>query len=210
MSHAGQTTTDFMSTENPIQPQTKPEPQAPALRSVDLLADLVDLRTLERDQARADLARVKRDYKALAKCYKTALTDCKSWADAELRMKTEMECAASPLVIQSDINLWEWCKTAIRESGTWPKDEAETNTHLYQLDTTAMKLIAAHRCTPESERVRRLLRLAKDMLSTFREDDLTVRVTAERQETWKREIAELSSANAGSPTCRSISTDVNQ
>lgn len=31
MSHAGRTTTDFMTTENPIQPQTKPEPQAPAL-----------------------------------------------------------------------------------------------------------------------------------------------------------------------------------
>ena len=36
MSHAGRTTTDFMTTENPIQPQTKPEPQAPALRSGDL------------------------------------------------------------------------------------------------------------------------------------------------------------------------------
>lgn len=38
MSHAGRTTTEFMTTENPIQPQTKPEPQAPALRSGDLLA----------------------------------------------------------------------------------------------------------------------------------------------------------------------------
>ena len=37
MSHAGRITTDFMTTENPIQPQTKPEPQAPALRSGDLL-----------------------------------------------------------------------------------------------------------------------------------------------------------------------------
>ena len=36
MSHAGRTTTEFMTTENPIQPQTKPEPQAPALRSGDL------------------------------------------------------------------------------------------------------------------------------------------------------------------------------
>ena len=36
MSHAGRTATDFMSTENQIQPQTQPEPQAPALRSGDL------------------------------------------------------------------------------------------------------------------------------------------------------------------------------
>ena len=36
MSHAGRTTTDFMTTENSIQPQTQSEPQAPALRSGDL------------------------------------------------------------------------------------------------------------------------------------------------------------------------------
>ena len=38
MSHAGRITTDFMTTENPTQPQTKPEPQAPALCSGGLLA----------------------------------------------------------------------------------------------------------------------------------------------------------------------------
>lgn len=36
MSHAGRITTDFMTTENTIQPQTQSEPQAPALRSGDL------------------------------------------------------------------------------------------------------------------------------------------------------------------------------
>ena len=41
MSHAGRTTTDFMTTENPIQPQAQSEPQAPALRSGDLLGVLV-------------------------------------------------------------------------------------------------------------------------------------------------------------------------
>lgn len=39
MSHAGRTTTDFMTTEKPIQPQTQSEPQAPALRSGDLFGD---------------------------------------------------------------------------------------------------------------------------------------------------------------------------
>lgn len=48
-------------------------------------------------------------------------------------------------VTQADINLWDWCKTALRESRNWREDDPATNEHLFQLDTTAQKLLAAHR-----------------------------------------------------------------
>ena len=41
----------------------------------------------------------------------------------------------------------------------------------------------------ETARVMRLKRVCDDMLSTFRTDDKTTLVTAERQEAWKAEIA---------------------
>ena len=44
MSHAGRITTDFMTTENPIQPKTQPEPQVPALRSGDLFGEVSRLK----------------------------------------------------------------------------------------------------------------------------------------------------------------------
>ena len=40
----------------------------------------------------------------------------------------------------------------------------------------------------ETARVLRLKRVCDDMLSTFREDDKEVLVTAERQEAWKAEV----------------------
>lgn len=52
------------------------------------------------------------------------------------------------------------------------------------------------RALREARRVTRLLRVARDMLSTFREDDKTTLVTAERQEAWKAEIADVMTPNA--------------
>ena len=47
-------------------------------------------------------------------------------------------------VTEDDIALWQWCKTAIRESANWREDD-ETNEHLFRLDTQGAKLMAAHR-----------------------------------------------------------------
>lgn len=53
----------------------------------------------------------------------------------------EME---SVKVTEADLALWQWCKTAIRESANWREDD-ETNEHLFRLDTQGAKLMAAHR-----------------------------------------------------------------
>lgn len=54
-------------------------------------------------------------------------------------------------VTQSDIDLWQWCKTAIRESANWRQDDAATNEHLFRLDTQGEKLLAAHRRNSASD-----------------------------------------------------------
>jgi len=100
-------------------------PQAverPALGSSDLLGDLVDLRTLERNQARENLERLRRDYKALGNCYQQAVSDCNEWRHEADRLRENNERLAVAL---------------------------------------------------------------RDALSTFRHDDKTTLVTAERQEAWQ-------------------------
>lgn len=115
--------------------KTETLPQAverPALDSGDLLGDLVDLRTLERNQARENLERLRRDYKALGNCYQQAVSDCNEWRHEADRLRENNERLAVAL---------------------------------------------------------------RDALSTFRHDDKTTLVTAERQEAWQTTLRMYSPNN---------------
>lgn len=63
------------------------------------------------------------------------------------------------------------------------------------------------RALREAARVTRLLRVAEDMLSTYRDDAREVLVTTERMEAWRHEIDEVMSHAAPDMSTQEASTE---